>query len=186
MEKAHLLYLQNRVAYARDPVAYKELFLHFHPKLYQLALGIINQDILAEEIVSDVMTRIWTMENRLAHVEALKIYLLTAVRNTAYNYAKKRRQDGFVLEADAGGGIADPGEADQPLIASELSGLIENAVQSLPRQCQQVFRLIKEEGLSYQETGAVLGLSQNTLETHMRLALKKLKVALDGYLLKKK
>ncbi|AHF17703.1 RNA polymerase sigma factor [Niabella soli] len=185
-DKAHLVYLQNRVAYARDQVAYKELFLHFYPMLRKLAVLIIQQEHLAEEIVSDVMTRLWTMETKLAYIDHLKMYLLTATRNTAITYLKKYRREACLPEMMVGDEPVPGNEPDQHLATKELSLLIERAVKTLPHQCQLVFRLIKEEGLSYKEAGSVLELSQNTLETHMRTALKRLKGALDTYLLKKK
>ncbi|MBO9684331.1 MAG: sigma-70 family RNA polymerase sigma factor [Flavisolibacter sp.] len=184
-DKAHLIYLQNRVAYARDQVAYKELFLHFYPMLRKLAVTIIQQESLAEEIVSDVMTRVWTMETKLAYIDHLKIYLLTAIRNTAITYLKKHRREAFLPEIMASEAPVPHNEPDQHLATKELSLLIERSVKALPQQCQLVFRLIKEEGLSYKEAGSVLELSKNTLETHMRTALKRLRDTLDAYLLKK-
>ncbi|WP_394803726.1 sigma factor-like helix-turn-helix DNA-binding protein [Niabella hibiscisoli] len=44
-----------------------------------------------------------------------------------------------------------------------------------------VFRLIKEYGLSYAQVKEVMDISQNTIETHMKLALKKLKMIVDSY-----
>ncbi|ANH82715.1 hypothetical protein A8C56_18580 [Niabella ginsenosidivorans] len=185
-DRAHLLYLQNRVAYARDQAAYKELYLYFHPALYKMAYTILQQDVLAEEVVADVMIRIWTMENKLAYVGHLNTYLLTAARNTAITYLKKHRMETRLPEAAGNGEPMSADTPDQQLMATELSVLIEQTVQALPPQCQMVYRLIKEEELSYKEAGAVLELSQNTLETHMRSALKKLRNALDDYLMKKK
>ncbi|MCH5716397.1 sigma-70 family RNA polymerase sigma factor [Niabella hibiscisoli] len=74
---------------------------------------------------------------------------------------------------------------DQQVIATELSQIIEAAVAALPPKSQMVYRLIKEEGLSYKEACTILEISQKTLEAHMSAALKKLRHTLDGYLLKK-
>jgi RNA polymerase sigma-70 factor (ECF subfamily) len=49
-------------------------------------------------------------------------------------------------------------------------------------KCQLVFRLIKEEGLSYKEVSKVLEISQNTIETHMRIALRKIRMDLQQFL----
>ena len=186
MDKAHLLYLQNRVAYARDQAAYKELYLYFHPSIYKLAGLIIPQESIVEEIVSDVMIRVWTMEHKLAYVNHLKTYLLTATRNTAINYLRKRGEENILSDDAWEQPISPAGIPDQQLITMELTEIIERTVQSLPRKCQLVYRLIKEDGLSYREARDILHLSQNTLETHMANALKKLRTVLDSYLLKKK
>ena len=103
-----------------------------------------------------------------------------------YYLFKKAACETRLPEADSGTGPMSGYVPDQQLLSMELSSLIEQTVQALPPQCQLVYRLIKEEELSYKEAGAVLELSQNTLETHMRLALKKLRRTLDAYLMKKK
>jgi RNA polymerase sigma-70 factor (ECF subfamily) len=185
MDKAQLLYLQNRVAYARDQAAYKQLYLYFHPSVYKLAAIIIPQPSLVEEVVSDVMIRIWTMENRLAYVEHLKSYLLVAARNTALTYLKKYNENKHLNIEASGEEPAISDTPDQHVMATELSQVIESAVTALPPKSQAVFRLIKEEGLSYKEACNILDISQKTLEAHMCSALKKLRRVLDGYLLKK-
>lgn len=185
MDKAQILYLQNRVAYARDQAAYKKLYLYFHPAVYKLAAVIIPQKSLIDEVVSDVMMRIWTMENRLAYVEHLKSYLLVAARNTALTYLKKYNEGKhFAIEETCEEQILSS-PPDQEVMAAELSQIIESAVTALPPKSQAAFRLIKEEGLSYKETCNILEISQKTLEAHMSTALKKLRRVLDGYLLKK-
>lgn len=186
MEKARLIYLQNRVAYARDQAAYKELYIYFHPSVFKLASLISAQQAMAEDIVSDVMTRLWTMEHKLAYIEHLKTYLLTAIRNTAITYMKKSRNeilcDDFSTEAP----LNHSEIPDQLLINMELHQIMSIAVDNLPQKCQIVYRLIKEEGLTHKEVSEILQLSTNTLENHMSTALKKLRATLDAYLLKKK
>ncbi len=185
MDKAQLLYLQNRVAYARDQVAYKKLYLHFHPSIYKLAAVIVHQKSLIDEIVSDVLIRIWTMENRLAYIDQLKSYLLVATRNTAFTYLKKHKEENHLeIEKTCDTPVLYE-MPDQQVMATELSQIIEVTVAALPRKSQMVYRLIKEEGLSYKEACGILEISQKTLEAHMSAALKKLRGVLDGYLLKK-
>ena len=50
----------------------------------------------------------------------------------------------------------------------------------LPTKCQMVFRLIKEERMTYKEVSNIMNISQNTIETHMRIALKKIRSELSG------
>ncbi len=180
-----ILFLQNRVAYVRDEGAYRQIFLHFHPALFRFAYHILRNSEAAEDVVSDVMIKIWTMESRLSYIENLKLYLLKSVKNAALSYLSDKKNQTESIEA-----ITEPVTANeetaQKLLLSEAAQRIEAAITALPPQCQQVLRLVKEEGLSYKEVGKVLDISQNTIETHIRIALKRLKIALDEYLLTKK
>lgn len=186
MDKTALLYLQNRVAYGRDHTAYKQLYLYFHPAVFKLAHIIIKEEALAEEVASDVMIRIWTMETKLAYVENLKPYIFAAARNTALTYLKKNKEL-QTLEIDENCERTNfENMPEQQLAQLELSKIIDSTVNALPTKCQLAYRLIKEEGLSYKEACQVLQISQKTLETHISAALKRLRQTLDIYLLKKK
>lgn len=186
MEKARLIYLQNRIAYARDQIAYKELYIHFHPSIYKLAFLISSQTAIAEDVVSDVMAYLWSMEHKLAYIEHLKTYLLTATRNTAITYLRKSHKEIPSDDLSTETPLSISEIPDQQLISMELCQIMAIAVQNLPPKCQIVYRLIKEEGLTHKEVSDILQLSPNTLENHMRSALKKLRTILDAYLLKNK
>lgn len=178
-----ILYLQNRVSYTRDEQAYRQLFLHFHPALFRFAFNTIKNEEAAEEIVSDVMMKIWTMGSQLAQVDKLNLYLFTAVKNTAFNYLAARKPATTGIDAALENSLEHPGDnPEMQLLLSEIQQHVEAAVRSLPRQCQLVYRLIKEEGFSHKEAGKILGVSVNTIETQIRIALKKIRLSLDSYL----
>lgn len=182
-----ILFLQNRVAYLRDEQAYKKIFFHYHSSLYRFAFHIVHNGETADEIVSDVMMKIWSLGNKLAHVDKLNLYLFTSVKNSSLTFLAKNKQRWSAstkeLEETT---ITHSDEPEYHLLLSEMERKIETAIASLPPQCQLVYRLIKEEGFSHKDVCAVLEVSPNTIETHMRIALKRIKLALDNYLLSKK
>jgi RNA polymerase sigma-70 factor (family 1) len=181
-----ILFCQNRVAYARDQQAYRQLFFHFHRPLYRFAFNITGDNEAADELVSDTMMKIWDLGSKLAQVNNLNAYLFTAVKNAAFTWMKKQKQAPVSLDESEAGQIDAKETPEQRLILSETEQLIESAISSLPAQCQLVYRLIKEEGFSYKEVTGILEISQNSIETHMRIALKKIRAALTSYLLEKK
>ncbi len=173
--------LKYSVAYARDENAYKQLFIFFHPQLFRFACHITADRELSEEIVSDVMMRIWEMETRLIDVENLRLYLFRAIKNASLTHLNTRKID-FVEMENSLFNLATSNTPEQGLLNLELKDRIERAIQSLPPKCQCVFRLIKEEGFSYKHTSSILGISPNTIENHMALAFKKISHYLYGYL----
>ena len=56
----------------------------------------------------------------------------------------------------------------------EMNRRIQDAIQSLPPRCRLVFKLIKEDGLSYRETAELLELSLKTIENQMTIAFRKI------------
>ena len=70
----------------------------------------------------------------------------------------------------------------QELAADELAAAAREAVAALPPKRQSVFRLVREEGLSYAEVAEVMHLSPQTVANHMSLAISDLRKALRHHL----
>ncbi|MEO5996885.1 MAG: RNA polymerase sigma-70 factor [Chitinophagaceae bacterium] len=178
-----ILFFQNRVAYTRDEKAYQKIFFHFHRSLFRFAHHLMKSAELAEEIVSDVMMRVWDLGHKLAAVENLKLYLFTAIKNACLNQLAKKKWEKVEWSDTLENSLIDADEnPERQLLFLEIEDKVETAIIGLPPQCQMVFRLIKEEGFSHKEVAAIAEISQNTIETHMRLALKKIRLALNDYL----
>lgn len=69
------------------------------------------------------------------------------------------------------------------MISKEHLDLIQAAIRSLPPRCRQIFVLVKEEGLSYEEVATLLDISKATVNVQMTLALKKMWLSLGTTLL---
>ena len=179
-----LLYHQSKVAYYRDEQSYKHLFLFFHPILYRFAYHILKDKGISEELVSDVLLKVWQMGNKLSQVQHLKIFLITSVKNSCFTYlASKKYNNSLTGSIDTEENTASGSDTPEEIyILSEASNRVNLVIAGLPLKCQMVFRLIKEEGLSYKEVAKVLEISQNTIETHMRIALRKIRMDLQNFL----
>ena len=69
-----------------------------------------------------------------------------------------------------------------PAEAAQLQRAASEAVSGLPPKRQEVFRLAREEGLTYAEIAAVMGVSPQTVANQMSLALADLRKALAKHL----
>jgi RNA polymerase sigma-70 factor (family 1) len=180
-----ILFLQNRVAYVRDELAYKKLFLHYYTPLHRFSFGIVKHYEVAEEIVSDTMMKIWDMGNKLASIENLDAYLFTSVKNACLSFIAKNKIVIADFESSDALNISDNENPESMMQLSEIEKRINSCVNELPPKCVMVFKLIKEEGFSYKKVSGILEVSQNTIETHMRIALKKIRLGLSLYLSEK-
>jgi RNA polymerase sigma-70 factor (ECF subfamily) len=59
---------------------------------------------------------------------------------------------------------------------------MNQAISMLPRQCQIIFRLIKEHGMKYKEVAEILHISPRTVQTQLFRAIAKLRETLRPYL----
>ena len=64
----------------------------------------------------------------------------------------------------------------------DLEEVLERAINSLPGRCREIFVKCKIEGMSYKEVSDTLGISVNTVEGQMSIALRKLRFALKDFL----
>lgn len=173
------MYLQKRVARFRDEWAYKELFLYFYTPLHRFAFGLMKDADDVEDVVSEIFISIWCMGEKIEKIERLDYYLFQCVKNAAFKYVQKRKTDS--LNSDICSSAIDAlYPADSNLNLKETSRLIENAVQNLPPQCQMVFRLAKEEAMTYKEIGLIINISENTVKTHIRIALARIRQLLNN------
>jgi RNA polymerase sigma-70 factor (ECF subfamily) len=183
-----ILILQEKMSYLQDEDSYRKLFYHFYPVLLSFCTTILDNREDAEEVVSEVMLKVWTMGEALTHVENLTVYLFKAARNKAYDVLRKKKRTlaTVAISDNIQESIIDKNSPEQVYTRGELEQFIGKTIRALPTQSQLVFRLVKEQGLAYKQVTQVLGISLNTAETHMRLALKKIRTALDGFLTEKK
>ena len=174
--------LLNRIATQDDREAFRLLVEGYSARLYSYALVFIKNKELAEEIVSDIWIKVWKLRAQLPGIESLSGYLYTAVRNQAHTY-RTRIDNNPTLGGDhsSGSDLFAPSENMTPqnsLELSELTDMLDKEISSLPDACQEAFRLVKEDGKSYQEAASEMGISVNTLKTHLRRAMKKLRTSL--------
>ena len=65
-------------------------------------------------------------------------------------------------------------DPEMMMITAEMGQRIRLAINTLPARCRLIFKLIKEDGLSYRETADLLELSLKTVENQMTIAFKKI------------
>ena len=173
--------LLARIA-AGDESAFREVYLHFFKRLYQFAHAFVKSREPAEELVEDVFVRIWQQRETLTGIQNLRVYLYTAIKNSALNYlAQKARQS--ITEPFDHIHIGYEGAAGNPeqlLITAEIHQKIQLAVETLPPRCKMIFKLVREDGLKYKEIAVILNISVNTIDAQMAIAVKRITSAIGG------
>src|SRR4028119_61506 len=181
-EKIDIPFLQQKVGIERDGRSYKLLFLYFHKDLLRFAFSIVKNREVAEEIVSDVMMKVWLAKEALAEIENLKLYLFKAIKNTALNHLARNSAytswDMEYIDIEPDMNLYNPEEL---MLREELSAQLLSAIKQLPPKCQMAYKLAREDGFSYKEVASIMGISENTVDRHLNDALHKLIKAVSPY-----
>ncbi len=173
--------LVTRVA-QRDRAAFEYLYDRHASHAMGLALKILHNEPIAEEIVQEAFWRVW---KRATTFDAARgnftTWLLGIVHNLAIDKLRRLRAAPATLEIDdiernPTGDIADDAQnVVEQAWASMQSADMRRAMAKLPEAQRVVIELAFFEGLSRQEIAQRLDEPLGTIHTRARLGLMKLK-----------
>jgi RNA polymerase sigma-70 factor (ECF subfamily) len=161
---------------------FEALFRAHYSVLCSYANHFLKDIDAAEEVVQEVMLRIWTNRESLIIGTSMKSYLFRAVRNGCMNVLKHlniREDYRSYKEREA---VENQRSQEDEMIMAELELKIRRAIDHLPMERRKVFILSRYEGLTYNQIAAKLGISVKTVENQMGKALKSLREELSDYL----
>ena len=136
--------------------------------------------------MQDVFLKIWQNRSELSIKGSFKAYLFQSVHNHALNVIrqqKTRKESVNLLGTEKTWKfISDTYDLNDNLIerifSDETEVIIEQIIKKLPEQCRKVFLMSRFESLKNEEIATQLGLSENTVKTHIYRALQKIAFAL--------
>ena len=157
----------------------------FYKPLCFYAARYIQDAQVAEEIVSDVMYRIWQNRHQDYQAETFREYLYTATRNTAINYMKQRKNQKNLTNTWAElfrGELIEETPLDA-MIKEEWQLNLNRLLDSLPEQCRKVFLMSRIDDITYDKIAAEMDISPNTVKYHIKTALQKLRAGVGALML---
>lgn len=175
-----LLVEVKQLSVADNSRAISLLYEHYFHRLVAFASSIVKTKEAAEEVVEDVLIKLWANKTSISQINSLKVYLFSAVRNQSFNHLEKEArfasEDLLAVENAA---TESAGHSPlEHLILSEMNRALQVAVESLPERCQLIFRLVREEGFKYKEVAEILNISVNTIDNQMAIAVRRICAAL--------
>jgi RNA polymerase sigma-70 factor (ECF subfamily) len=165
-----------------DPAVLRILLSRFFVPLRRYAQGILGGPSDAEEAAQEAFIRLWEKRDRWREDGSVQALLFTLTRNAAIDLLRRRRRESPLAESRL---QTLPSPSPSPLDITrekELRSLAEEAVRNLPSRRQEVFRLVREGGLSYREVAETLGITPQTVANLMSLALADLRTSLKPLL----
>ena len=163
---------------ADDQAAFQYIFKRYYQELCNFALSYLKVEITSEEVVQEMFISIWEKRQKLKIQSSFKAYLFVSVKNRSLNYLNSKTaqvsKKSHSTSSENPIQISDD-SPDDNMKDAELQALVSKAIQSLPARCQEIFKLNRIEGLSYQQVADHLNLSKKTIEAQMGIAFKKLR-----------
>jgi RNA polymerase sigma-70 factor (ECF subfamily) len=164
-----------------DEDVYEAIFRTYYVVLCQFAVRYVKVPALAEDVVQDLLTELWTKRATLRIRESVAAYLFGAVRGRALNVIA-RQQTASTYAHRMGEDHPDDGPAtgstDDRCLFNETASIVQAAVHRLPPKRRAVFVLRKVTGMSYKEIAEVLDMSVKNVEINLRRAALDLRAVL--------
>jgi RNA polymerase sigma-70 factor, ECF subfamily len=161
-----------------DEAALGTLYDRYSRLAFSLAMRIVGERSLAEEITSDAFVSVWRSAGSFAAERGRFVtWLLSVVRHRAIDELRRLnvRPEGNAVELnEALQSTALPDGLDELMDVRQRQTVVRSALASLPTPQRQALELAYFGGLTQQEISDKTGTPLGTIKTRMRLGLLKM------------
>jgi len=161
-----------------NPDAFAEIYERYFGPLYLHAYKRIKDKDEARDVVQELFSHLWSKRDTLEPRTSFSNYLYTWVRNSILNIiAHKLVEEKYLSSLPV---LSDDTESltDHRVRERQLAAIIEKEIEALPPRMKAVFELSRKSNLSYKEIAEKLDLTEQSVRSHVKNALKILRMRL--------
>ncbi|MDW7690636.1 RNA polymerase sigma-70 factor [Flammeovirgaceae bacterium SG7u.132] len=159
-----------------DVSAFEHLYDLYRDKLYGFSLKLLASEELSKDVVQETFIKLWENRQKIDETKSLSSYLFTISKNLIKDhqnsYSKAYELSSSLPSNDSSFSV----EVLDDLNFNEIKKMEAKVVNDLTPQQKEVYILSRHKHLSHQEIADNMGISVNSVKTHLRLALKTLRV----------
>lgn len=166
-----------------DGKAFRQLVEKYQQLVVNTCFGLVHNTEDAEDIAQDVFIEVFRSVHKFRADSKISTWLYRIAVNRSLNFIrdnKRRKWFRSVDETNAPDGkdaYKIPGETDSPdsdMENTQRTELLQEAIDSLPKNQRVAFTLNKYEDLSYKEISEVMQVSLSSVESLIHRAKKNL------------
>lgn len=138
-------------------------------KLFRYAYNILGNHMAAEDVVQEVLIKVWNKEKEIQAIDNKEAWCMTVTRNLALDKLRKKKYRYEPVEEHYS--IADKGMTPlEATMSSDTMTLIHKVMSELPKDQLQVVHLRDVEGYSYKEIAQATELSIEKVKVYLHRA----------------
>lgn len=135
---------------------YKAVFSGMKDKLYRYALRFVKESEAAEDVVQDVMHKLWQKRNEVDEIDNLEAWLMVLTRNRSLDVIRKSKDN--MVNIDEAFSVSDKNPIpDKQLETTDLIAQLNACLEKLPEKQRNVFHLREIEQMTYEEICSATG-----------------------------
>lgn len=170
---------------------FEEVYVSFYSRMKRFAQQYVIHEEDAENIVHDIFFELWEKQLEFASFVNLNGFLFMMLKNRCIDFLRRKTLEQQAAEEIQSEYIRTLRLKFESLEAlenrflneSDIDTIIQNAIESLPEKCREIFIMNKIEGKKQKVIAQELNISINTVESQMAIAYKKLKEILKDHTL---
>ncbi len=145
---------------------FNEHILPVKDKLYRFAQSILKNAMEAEDVVQEVLVKVWQRQDTWHEIENIEALTMRMTKNLALDKLRSRhnRTDTLPEHTEWQDQQARPDECTEQ---SDLIRYVQQQMHNLPEKHRLVMQLRDIEGMSYEEIGEVLDMTMSQVKTNL-------------------
>lgn len=152
---------------------YEALFQRMRDKLFRYALRFVKDGDTAEDVVQDVMYKLWQKREEADGIENLEAWLMVLTRNRSLDLLRKVKENH--VPVDEAYTVKDNAPIpDRQMEEQDLMTQLTACLQQLPEKQRNVFHLREIEQMSYDEIAQMTGYNLDDVKVSLFRARKHL------------
>lgn len=155
---------------------FKTNILPLKTKLFRKALSITESVVEAEDVVQDVMMRLWDKRTEWSTITNVDIYAMVLTKNAALDKIKRIAYRSESIDEEAGKTlVSDLPHPQEEMEKTEKIALVWDVIRQLPEKMQSLVRLREIEAYSYREIADEMNITEAQVKVNLFRARQKMK-----------
>jgi len=168
---------------AGEKKAFDAFFDIYYVRLVNFSYLFLKDKNAAEDVVAEVLTNLLLEKERIFRLDNFESYLYKSVKNKSLTHIGKSKKEFLVDWSDnQENHFIDLKTPEQLMEERELEAFISDLVEHLPKKRKMVFKLIREDGLTYKQVAEIMEISDRTVEVHLKLAIQHFRKEISAFL----
>lgn len=151
-------------------MAYSYIFRLYYKDLVFFAGTFVREQATCEDIVQDVLMRVWLERKKIIPTLPIRPFLLRAIRNSCIDELRHQtiinKHRSHSVE-DKKRKITNNYDTESYILYSNLRDELDNALLKIPEKYRKPFLLSRDKGMRYKDIANYLGISERMVEARI-------------------
>ncbi|MDF2187935.1 sigma-70 family RNA polymerase sigma factor [Paraflavitalea sp. CAU 1676] len=168
-----------------DEAAFRKLFQAYMPMVFPMIAQVTKSGPAAEDIIQETFLRLWVHRDKLKEIQQPRAWILRIAYFQAFTYLRDQSIHSKAIDKLATVDEVNQADTDLQMMFRHTEALVRRAVDELPKQQKQAYRLSRESGYKTAEIARAMNLSEQSVKNTLVRALKFIRDYLEkaGYAL---